>query len=317
MSSANSRVLIALAIAVLAIGALFVLDPSGTAAKALAYLGSRVGALQDHVAFMTGMVLVLGIEVMAMGYEKSSVPRLLHPSRSGWMDILIFLLNQVGLIGALSWIFTFSADSTLSAWFRAHLPANLLHLGNPWLQYIWFLLVTDFTRYCMHYAGHKLGWWWQLHAFHHAATEMNVITTNRGHPAELGLQIIILAIPTAMLGGTMADYFLVSVLFAMHAGLTHSMLPWDFGWIGRWVVYSPIGHRIHHSYLPEHIDKNFGMLFVFWDRLFGTWYDGKVVNETIGIEHNPYNHDNAAADLVACAVRFYGALIAPIRRLFA
>ncbi len=317
MSSTQSRTLIALGLVVLAIGGLFVADPTGTWARMTAYLGSRTGVLQDHVAFITGIVIVLAIEVMVLGYEKSSVPRLLPPSRSGWMDILIFVLNQVGLIGALAWIFTFSTASVVPAWLRAHLPANLLHLDSPWLQYVWLLVAIDFTRYWMHYAGHKLGWWWQLHAFHHAATEMNVITTNRGHPAELGLQIIILAIPTALLGGSMVDFFIINVLFAVHAGLTHSMLPWDFGWIGRWVLYSPIGHRIHHSFLPVHIDKNFGSIFPIWDRMFGTWYGGTVVNDAIGIDNNPYNQENPVSDLVGCALRFYGALVAPIRRLIA
>ena len=29
-------------------------------------------------------------------------------------------------------------------------------------------------------------------------------------------------------------------------------------------------HQLHHSTDPRHYDKNFGLLFSFWDRLFGT-----------------------------------------------
>jgi sterol desaturase/sphingolipid hydroxylase (fatty acid hydroxylase superfamily) len=37
---------------------------------------------------------------------------------------------------------------------------------------------------------------------------------------------------------------------------------------------SPQFHRIHHSIEPEHRDRNFGVIFSFWDRLFGTLYRG-------------------------------------------
>ncbi len=35
---------------------------------------------------------------------------------------------------------------------------------------------------------------------------------------------------------------------------------------------SPQVHRIHHSRLPHHFDKNFAFVFPMWDVLFGTYY---------------------------------------------
>jgi sterol desaturase/sphingolipid hydroxylase (fatty acid hydroxylase superfamily) len=35
---------------------------------------------------------------------------------------------------------------------------------------------------------------------------------------------------------------------------------------------SPQVHRIHHSCLPQHFDKNFSVVFPLWDVLFGTYY---------------------------------------------
>jgi len=34
-------------------------------------------------------------------------------------------------------------------------------------------------------------------------------------------------------------------------------------------------HRIHHSNLPEHMDKNFATMLPLWDILFGTYYHPK------------------------------------------
>ena len=36
---------------------------------------------------------------------------------------------------------------------------------------------------------------------------------------------------------------------------------------------SPALHWIHHSINPNHYDKNLGMKFPFWDKLFGTYLD--------------------------------------------
>jgi sterol desaturase/sphingolipid hydroxylase (fatty acid hydroxylase superfamily) len=51
----------------------------------------------------------------------------------------------------------------------------------------------------------------------------------------------------------------------------HLNSPIRFGWFNR-VVSSPQTHRIHHSNLPEHMDKNFSTMLPLWDILFGTYY---------------------------------------------
>ncbi|TMH89489.1 MAG: sterol desaturase family protein [Betaproteobacteria bacterium] len=95
----------------------------------------------------------------------------------------------------------------------------------------------------------------------------------------------------------MGESLFVLVLFGAHAGLTHSMLPWRWGWFGKYVLYSPIGHRIHHSALPEHKDKNLGFLFPVWDWMFGTYYKGDVINEEVGVEDNYQNTRGLLFDL--------------------
>ena len=49
----------------------------------------------------------------------------------------------------------------------------------------------------------------------------------------------------------------------------HTHLPISFGPLNH-VVLCPHWHQLHHSNDPRHYDKNFGLLFSFWDRLFGT-----------------------------------------------
>ena len=38
-----------------------------------------------------------------------------------------------------------------------------------------------------------------------------------------------------------------------------------------WVIISPDMHKVHHHYKLPYTDSNYGNIFSFWDRLFGTY----------------------------------------------
>jgi sterol desaturase/sphingolipid hydroxylase (fatty acid hydroxylase superfamily) len=40
-----------------------------------------------------------------------------------------------------------------------------------------------------------------------------------------------------------------------------------------WVLNSPSHHRVHHGVNEPYLDRNYGGIFIFWDRLFGTFVD--------------------------------------------
>lgn len=90
----------------------------------------------------------------------------------------------------------------------------------------------------------------------------------------------------------------------MQGKLQHSMINWRWGWVGKYIFLSPVDHRIHHSCEKEHWDKNFGHITPLWDRLFGTWYDGDVVNETINVTGNTHNKKGIINDLVFSQLDF-------------
>ena len=47
------------------------------------------------------------------------------------------------------------------------------------------------------------------------------------------------------------------------------------------IIVTPSHHRVHHAINKEYMDKNLGQIFIFWDKLFGTFqqelYDVKPV----------------------------------------
>jgi sterol desaturase/sphingolipid hydroxylase (fatty acid hydroxylase superfamily) len=145
-----------------------------------------------------------------------------------------------------------------------------------------FYVVTSFIGYWQHRLMHWRGFW-QLHRFHHAATELNILTGFRDNPGEaivngfVGvLPLVFLKVPDA---GLFASFALANQIIA---SLQHSELAWNYGWVGSWIVASPQMHQIHHSVDEEHRDKNFSVCPI-WDRLFGTWYDGPNRPSAYGI----------------------------------
>jgi sterol desaturase/sphingolipid hydroxylase (fatty acid hydroxylase superfamily) len=145
-----------------------------------------------------------------------------------------------------------------------------------------FYLVFSFVGYWQHRLMHWRGFW-QLHRFHHAATELNILTGFRDNPAEAIAAGLVALSPMIFLKVPEAGLFAAFVLAnQVISSLQHSELPWSYGWVGRWIVASPQVHQIHHSIDEEHRDRNFAVCPL-WDRLFGTWYDGPNRPSAYGI----------------------------------
>ena len=148
-----------------------------------------------------------------------------------------------------------------------------------------FLFVfDDFARYWLHRWLHTSALLWSFHKVHHSATTLNPLTVFRSHPVEAVLFTLRSALVQGISVAAFIYFFgdkvtLVTVLGAslftfifnlLGSNLRHSPVSisyWD--WLER-IFMSPAQHHIHHSYAPEHIDKNFGVVFSFWDLWFSS-----------------------------------------------
>ena len=57
-----------------------------------------------------------------------------------------------------------------------------------------------------------------------------------------------------------------------------------------WVLCTPSHHRVHHGTNPQYIDKNLGMVFIVWDRLFGTFAEEQE-EVRFGVAGSPPTHN--------------------------
>ncbi|GMT19046.1 hypothetical protein PFISCL1PPCAC_10343, partial [Pristionchus fissidentatus] len=139
--------------------------------------------------------------------------------------------------------------------------------NSPW-TWILCLFFQDFMYYLGHRAVHEAGFFWGLHTIHHSSEYYNFSTALRQaaiQDAGLAIYDVIQApfIPPSIF--LVHRYFSEIFQFVMHTSLVGSCGPLGF------VFNTPSHHRVHHGRNPYCIDKNYGGVFIIWDRMFGTF----------------------------------------------
>ena len=139
------------------------------------------------------------------------------------------------------------------------------------LQVLAFYFIFDAFYYWFHRAQHTFPWLWAQHKIHHSDTSLNVTSANRHHWLEVPLHGLAIWMPMGILFQqkpvTLATLWAVFLLWGyfIHLNIRLPLGPLTP------VIAGPQLHRIHHSTLDRHIDKNFAASFPIFDILFGTY----------------------------------------------
>ena len=147
-------------------------------------------------------------------------------------------------------------------------------LADTWplgSKFMFSFLVFDFMQWLHHVIRHKVLYLWYFHTVHHSARTLTIFTDVRVHPVEFLVARTLTFIPLLMLR---IDPFMIAgvgIAVQWYTRFYHADLKTNYGFL-KYFMVTPQSHRIHHSRRPEHQDKNFGVIFTLWDRLFGTLY---------------------------------------------
>jgi sterol desaturase/sphingolipid hydroxylase (fatty acid hydroxylase superfamily) len=153
-------------------------------------------------------------------------------------------------------------------------------------------IVVDFLAWFHHFVRHKVRVFWVFHAVHHSQRQLNMFTDRRVHFMEYLVTRPIVYVPMMVLGLPIEQAFWVGFTTECYTRFYHANVRTNFGPL-RHILVTPQSHRIHHSADPRHKDKNFGVIFSIWDRLFGTlWREYDEYPDT-GIEDVRFPHEKA------------------------
>lgn len=244
------------------------------------------GVYHSYIATLAAVIV---IDLVALGPRRSAIGLIFRCSRSELVDAAFGIGAALG--GLTVAVLAVNAGMTAiagSLTVRSIGAASLVrHLPSAIHLPVYFV-VYDFLGYWYHRWCHHNRLLWSLHAFHHRAESFVILTGNRVHPLEIAIREMVIMVPMVLIGTPPAVPLLLITVRRIVDQLQHSMVPWTYGWVGRWLLYSPIGHRIHHSPERHHWDSNYGDMFPVWDRWFGTWYAGGEVNARVGLGEQPH-----------------------------
>ena len=165
--------------------------------------------------------------------------------------------------------------SYLSAtWMLRVMPDSYYNFegGIQWGKVLLQLLITDAAQYGMHLVEHQFAKLYkQSHKPHHRFTNPRLFDAFNGSPTDTCLMILLpLSLTAQLVHCNLWSCIAFGSLYANWLTLIHSEVhhPWDdfFRKIG---FGTPADHHVHHKYF----NYNFGHLFLFWDRLGGTFKD--------------------------------------------
>jgi sterol desaturase/sphingolipid hydroxylase (fatty acid hydroxylase superfamily) len=275
--------------------ALATLVPDQLAFHALGH-ALRLQHVHDKVLGNALLMLVLlpsalWLECVVIGWKDSSARALLAPTGSMKTDIIFLLLDQAHVMGALGRVMMLGAAVISGEALRAWLLARTGFAIDPSVLPLALQVMVYFIAYCFFdYWSHRLAHtrlFWPLHRYHHAAEDFCIVNGARSHPAGF-IGLFLINVPMPLLGAGPQAMIWVNVIVIALGFLIHSRIESGWGWVGRYLVQSPLHHRLHHKLDMSRPTGFFGMMPV-WDHLFGGWSECSDANVEIGVD-TPYAH---------------------------
>lgn len=143
--------------------------------------------------------------------------------------------------------------------------------SNFWVYFIAFMAL-DLSGYWVHRLSHEINFFWNKHAIHHSSEEFNLACALRQPISAFVSLFTIFLLPAALLGVPAPVIALVAPLHLFAQFWYHTRHIGKMGFLEH-ILVTPSHHRVHHAINPEYMDKNHSQIFIFWDKLFGTFQE--------------------------------------------
>lgn len=141
--------------------------------------------------------------------------------------------------------------------------------AEAWWVWLLAFVLYDFCYYWLHRLGHERNVLWAAHSVHHQSEEYNLTTALRQTSSGFIFSWLFY-LPLALVGVPPLVFITVASLNLLYQFWVHTRHIPKLGWL-EWVLITPSNHRVHHAQNPAYLDRNYGGVFILWDRLFGTF----------------------------------------------
>ncbi|MEJ8840863.1 sterol desaturase family protein [Lacibacter sp. H375] len=148
----------------------------------------------------------------------------------------------------------------------------IVHIENTILTYIIAFMALDFAGYWVHRLDHEYNFFWNAHIIHHSSEDFNLACALRQSISVVFRLFTIFLLPAALLGVPTMVIAVVAPLHLFAQFWYHTQHINKMGFLEK-IIVTPSHHRVHHAINPEYLDKNYGQIFIFWDKWFGTFQE--------------------------------------------
>ena len=138
-----------------------------------------------------------------------------------------------------------------------------------WMPWVVAFVLYDLCYYCAHRCGHTVALFWAAHVVHHQSEDYNLSTALRQTSSGF-LFGWIFYLPLFLIGIPAEVVVVVGALNLVYQFWVHTEHIPELG-VLEYVFVTPSNHRVHHAQNDCYLDKNFGGVFIVWDRLFGSY----------------------------------------------
>jgi alkylglycerol monooxygenase len=156
------------------------------------------------------------------------------------------------------------------SWMATNLA--IVHIQSHVWLYIIAFFALDLTGYIVHRIDHEYNFFWNSHIIHHSSEDFNLACALRQNVSIFFRVFTIFLLPAALLGVPASVIAVVAPLHLFAQFWYHTEHIGRMGFLEK-IIVTPSHHRVHHAINKEYLDKNYGQIFIFWDKWFGTYQE--------------------------------------------
>jgi alkylglycerol monooxygenase len=150
-----------------------------------------------------------------------------------------------------------------------HQHFGVFNIRPSVVLWVTLLIFTDFIWYWYHRLAHEINILWAAHVVHHQSEDFNYTVSARITVFQAFIRTGFWAI-LPILGFPPAMIISMLLVHGIYPFFIHTRLIGKLGLL-EYVLVTPSHHRVHHASNERYMDKNYGDVFIIWDKLFGTF----------------------------------------------
>lgn len=146
---------------------------------------------------------------------------------------------------------------------------SIIQWPEVWWMWLFGFVAYDFFYYWFHRISHERSLFWASHVAHHQSEEFNLSTALR----QTGTGFLcswVFFIPLFLLGCPPDMFYTIAAVNLLYQFWVHTEHIGQLGFVDR-ILVTPSNHRVHHACNQRYMDRNYGGVFILWDRVFGSF----------------------------------------------